>query len=143
MMNQAKRDIVLKVAWQCWGTLYRWGGDDPSSFDCSGFVIECLKSTGALPRNGDWTAAALYHRFPIKPATGKAGDLVFWSNVKDGRIIHVEICLNEDLSIGASGGGSLTKTEKDAIDSNAYIKVRPMESRKNLYGFVNPYAGAN
>ena len=139
MMNQAKRDMVLKIAWRCWGTLYRWGGDDPSSFDCSGFVIECLKSVGALPRKGDWTAAALYHKFPIKPANGKAGDLAFWSNIDNGKIIHVEICVNDDLSIGASGGGSLTRTEKDAIRQNAFIKVRPIESRKHLYGFANPY----
>ena len=139
MRNEAKRDMVLKIAFSYLGKPYIWGGDDFSGFDCSGFVIECLKSIGSLPRKGDWTAAALYHKFPIKPANGKAGDLVFWANTEGGRIIHVEICVNDDLSIGASGGGSTTKTEADAIRQNAFIKIRPMASRKYLRGFCNPY----
>ena len=139
MRNEAKRDIALKIAWQYYGLWYTWGGDDPTGFDCSGFMIEILKSLGALPRKGDWTAAGLYHRFPIKPANGKAGDLVFWSNTKGGKIIHVEIMINEELAIGASGGGSRTKTRQDAIRHNAFIKVRPIDSRKYVFGFANPY----
>ncbi len=139
MRNQAKRDMALKIAFSYIGTPYVWGGDDPSGFDCSGFVIECLKSVGSLPRRGDWTAAALWHYFPIKPANGKAGDLAFWANMQGGRIIHVEMCVNEDLAIGASGGGSRTKTRQDAIRDNAFIKIRPIDSRKYLYGFANPY----
>ena len=138
MRNEAKRQLVLDIAFSYLGTFYTWGGDDPSSFDCSGFVIECLKSVGALPREGDWTAKALWHKFPIKPANGKAGDLVFWSNPSD-KIIHVEICINEDVAIGASGGGSKTKTREDAIKHNAFIKIRPIDSRKHVKGFVNPY----
>ena len=101
--------------------------------------IEILKSVGKLPRKGDWTAAALHHKFPIKPANGKAGDLVFWASVRGGRIIHVEIMINEELSIGASGGGSKTKTQQDAIKHNAFIKIRPIDSRKYIFGFANPY----
>lgn len=137
--NEAKRQLVLKIAFSYLGTFYSWGGDSPSGFDCSGLVIECLKSVGALPRKGDWTAAALYHRFPIKPANGKAGDLVFWANQKGGKIIHVEICINGDLAIGASGGGSRTRTRQDAINHNAFIKIRPIDSRKYVVGFANPY----
>ena len=139
MRNDAIRDMVLKIAFSYLGKPYIWGGDDFSGFDCSGFVIECLKSVGVLPRKGDWTAAALWHMFPIKPANGMAGDLVFWSRVEGGRIIHVEICVNDELSIGASGGGSKTITREDAIRQNAFVKVRPMDSRKCLAGFCNPY----
>jgi len=139
MRNEAKRDLVLKIAFSYLGTFYSWGGDSPSGFDCSGFVIECLKSVGVLPRKGDWTAAALYHRFPIKPANGKAGDLVFWANTTGGKIIHVEIMINDELAIGASGGGSKTLTRQDAIRHNAFIKIRPIDSRKHIAGFCNPY----
>ena len=139
MRQQYKRDMALKIAWKFYGTYYTWGGDDPSGFDCSGLIVECLKSVDCLPRSGDWTAASLWHRFPIKPANGKAGDLVFWSNVPNGRIIHIEMCISEELSIGASGGGSRTKTRQDAIRHNAFIKVRPFDSRKNLFGFADPY----
>jgi len=137
--NEEKRQLVLKIAFSYLGTPYTWGGDDFSAFDCSGLIIECLKSVGSLPRKGDWTAAALYHRFPIQPANGKAGDLVFWANQKGGKIIHVEICINSELAIGASGGGSRTRTRQDAIKHNAFIKIRPIDSRKHIAGFVNPY----
>ena len=139
MRNESKRDLVLKIAMHYMGVPYTWGGDDSSSFDCSGLVVECLQSVGSLPRKGDWTAAALYQMFPIKPANGKAGDLVFWTNTPGGRIIHVEIMINDELSIGASGGGSKTKTRQDAIKHNAFIKIRPIDSREYIAGFVNPY----
>ena len=143
MRNEARRQLVLDIAFSYLGTFYTWGGDSPNGFDCSGLAIECLKSVGALPRKGDWTAAALWHKFPIKPANGKAGDLVFWANQPNGKIIHIEIMVNEDLAIGASGGGSRTRTRHDAIKHNAFIKIRPVDSREHIAGFANPYVGQN
>jgi cell wall-associated NlpC family hydrolase len=140
MNEQEKRDWVLWLAKQYYGLWYKWGGDDPAGFDCSGLVIECLKSIGILPRQGDWTAQDLWYRFPISPANPKPGDLVFYNNAKTvKKIIHVEICLNDELSIGASGGGKFIKTEQDAKKYNAFIKVRPFGSRDKLRGFKNPY----
>lgn len=140
MRESEKRQKVIKIAWSYLGTFYKWGGDDPSGFDCSGLVIECLKSVGILPRRGDWTADNLWNKFRIKPANPREGDLVFWHTSGNfNRIIHIEICINEELSIGASGGGSLIKTEQDAIKHNAFIKIRPFDSRPSLRGFANPY----
>ena len=137
------RDVVIKIAWSYLGKFYKWGGDDPSGFDCSGLVVECLKSIGLLSRKSDYTAQGLKDLFMwgTRPEGEKpeAGDLVFWTNEDGDRIIHVEICINSRLSIGASGGGSRTVTEADAIRDNAYIKVRPFKSRQNLWGFINPY----
>ena len=133
------KEIALKVAWSFLGRPYIWGGDDPvKGFDCSGFVIECLKSAGTLPRNGDWTANGLYNLF-VRVKDPYEGCLVFWRKTTKGKIIHVELCLNDKFSIGASGGGQHTITEQDAIDQNAYIKVRPFRSRKGVAGFVNPF----
>jgi cell wall-associated NlpC family hydrolase len=121
------------------GVFYKWGGDDPSGFDCSGFVIEVLKAVGCLKRIGDWTAAGLFELFEKIPENYIApGDLVFWSNPA-GKIIHVEMIIAGKLSIGASGGGSATITAVDAIRQNAYIKVRPIYSRPAIAGFANPY----
>ena len=44
-----RRFYAYKLAWKYIGKFYKWGGDDPSGFDCSGFVIEILKSVGILP----------------------------------------------------------------------------------------------
>jgi cell wall-associated NlpC family hydrolase len=134
------RELFLKIAWSYLGKPYVWGGDDPlQGFDCSGFVIECLKSVGVLPRKGDWTAHMLRdHFYHYSGRDPKPGDLVFWQN-NNGKIIHVEICLDTRLSIGASGGGSRTRTIEDAIKQNAFIKIRPFNTRKNIKGFADPF----
>jgi cell wall-associated NlpC family hydrolase len=139
MDERSQRKMVQRIAMSYLGTFYIWGGDDPSGFDCSGLAIECLKSVGVLPREGDWTAQDLSAMFPrVDPPQG--GDLVFWTSLQgSSHVVHVEICLSEELSIGASGGGSKTKTIKDAIKQNAFIKIRPIHSRKNVWGYVNPY----
>jgi cell wall-associated NlpC family hydrolase len=139
MINErAARKLVLRIAFHYLGTFYIWGGDDPSAFDCSGFAIECLKSVGVLPRSGDWTANGLSGRF-VGVVEPNPGDLVMWANAEQTRFIHVEICIGRGLSIGASGGGSKTKTIKDAIKQNAFIKVRPIDSRPGPKAYFNPY----
>ena len=140
MTEDEKRSIFLQVAMSFYGTFYSWGGDDPSGFDCSGLTVECGKSIGILPRRGDWPARGLHLLWKNNQVTiPKAGDIVFWQNKARNDIVHVEIILNEELSIGASGGGSRTKTRQDAIRDNAFIKIRPFNSRPYLKGFFNPY----
>jgi cell wall-associated NlpC family hydrolase len=133
------RDIATKIAWHYLGTPYLWGGDNPKGFDCSGLCIEILKSVGKLPAKGDWTAAGLFEKFKHARVTfAQEGCLVFWGRTLEG-ITHIEYCLNEDLSIGASGGGSKTKTIQDAFKQDAYIKVRPIRPRAPI-AFVDPFA---
>lgn len=137
MMNQGT--FVTWYAKKFIGKWYKWGGDDPSGFDCSGLAIECLKAVGKLPRKFDTTAAGLQNMYKDKTVeTASAGCLVFWTS-SSGKIIHVEICLDEFLAVGASGGGSKTRTVDDAIRHNAFIKVRPMKSRARIHSIVNPF----
>jgi len=139
MMLSSKIDLAVKIAFSFLGRPYVWGGDDPMrGFDCSGFVIEVLKSVGMLPREGDWTAAQLFDRFNVM-TDPLIGGLVFYRGYESGKIIHVELLIDEEHSIGASGGGSKTMTGQDAIDQNAYIKVRPWKSRGNVAGFCDPF----
>lgn len=132
------KEVAIKTAWTYLGRPYIWAGDDPiRGFDCSGFVIECLRSAGRLPRSGDWSAEQLYGKFP-NVAEPDEGCLVFWVNMA-GKIIHVEICLDNTFSIGSSGGGSETLTEADAIRQNAYIKIQPFRTRPGIFGFIDPF----
>ena len=124
------------------GTWYTWGGDDPSSFDCSGLAIEFCKSFGGLPRGGDWTAHALAHMFnKIDPEEKEdaAGNLVFWWGSSNTRIGHVEICVGNGIALGASGGGPWVKTIEDAIASNAFVKQRPIASRGGVAWYGDPF----
>jgi len=129
--------IVSSLAFKFIGKPYIWAGDDAvGGFDCSGLVIELLKSVGLLPRSGDWTAEGLYLLFEDKKVlVAKEGCLVFFA--KNNKINHVEYVWKNGLTIGASGGGSRILTRKDAIKYNAYVKIRPL--RKDVYAIVNPF----
>lgn len=137
-----KRKLAIKIAFEFLGMPYIWGGDDPiKGFDCSGMIIEILKSVGILPRKGDWTADGLLIYFRKKGTWGASpyeGCLVFYLNNND-RAVHVEMCIDKELSIGASGGGSKTKTAADAIRQNAYVKIRPFCSKVGSLVFVDPF----
>ena len=150
-MNQ--RELAMKVAWSYLGKWYKWGGDDPSGFDCSGFVVETMKSVGLMGRKADATAAMLFmntKEYIVPAALLGEGDLLFFGNdlpstypgtnprevrVNGVRseITHVEIAISRKFSIGASGGGSRTRTVDDAIRDNAFIKIRPINFDKLLF----------
>ena len=135
-----RREKAFQVAWSFHGTPYIWGGDDFSGFDCSGYVLEILQSVGLVPHRHDTTAHGLYAMLANKRRDlPYRGCLVFWK--RNGKMVHVEFCLDEELSIGASGGGSDTEDEADAIVHNAYVKVRPFVPRKGhaqLF-YVDPF----
>jgi len=52
---------------------------------------------------------------------------------------HVEFCIDELHTIGASGGGNRNLTQEDAIRTNAYVKVRPIIGRIEYKAIVNPF----
>ena len=134
------RELALRLAWHMWGQPYRWGGDDPiDGFDCSGMVVEILKSTGQLPRDGDWSAQGLFNLFKNKIAVvARPGCLVFWGHDLK-QITHIEMMIDNLRTIGASGGGSRTLTELDAVKQNAYIKIRPLAGRNAPVSIVDPF----
>lgn len=121
------------------GTPYRWGGDDPSGFDCSGYVLECLKSAGKVGETEDLTADQMLTRFSRwRTDTATRGALQFLCD-KTGHAYHMVICLDEHFQIGASGGNSTTLSPVDAWRQNAYIKIRPIVLSEGAV-FVDPFA---
>lgn len=140
MVEIMYRDVATKIAFSFLGMPYVWGGDDPvRGFDCSGLCIEVLKSVGRLPIEGDWTAQDLFYRFEQCEKTfASEGCLVFWGESKY-KIRHVEYCIDENLSIGASGGGSRTKDLQDAIQQNAYVKIRPFREKPGIVAIIDPF----
>jgi len=129
----------LQVARSMLNMFYRWGGDDPSGFDCSGVAVECLKVCGLIPLHSDYSAEALWTKFIDKETpTPDAGCLAFWFD-STGKAIHVAICLDPTYCLTADGGGSHVKTVEDAVKYNAFIKVRRIDHRKTKPQFVNPF----
>ena len=138
--SAAVRDSAIQYALTFTGKPYSWGGDDAvAGFDCSGLVIEVLKSVGAFPRGQDMTSHGLYTRYRDHSVPEPyAGCLLFWGSSID-KIKHVEMAVNDWQAIGASGGGSKTLTRQDAIDHNAFVKMRPIAGRKRpLVAIVDP-----
>lgn len=132
-----QRELATKVAWAYIGTWYSWGGDSPDGFDCSGLVIEILKSADELSRRFDATADRLYGMF-TEVEHPYEGCLACYLN-SDGKCVHIEYCIDEHTTIGASGGYSATKTKEDAIKHNAFVKVRPINYRRGEVVFVDPF----
>ncbi|MBU8934632.1 MAG: C40 family peptidase [candidate division Zixibacteria bacterium] len=130
----------LKTALSYLGTPYIWGGDDPSGFDCSGLVVECLKSAGLLSENKDFTADDLLRHFqPNAVELPRSGALLFRIDC-NGRAGHVAICLDRYFKIEAAGGGSGTTDPSKAWRDNAYVRIRPLHFNPTWHRVVYPFA---
>lgn len=84
------------------GVPYRYGGNNPRGFDCSGLVQYSYSRAGArLPRS---TQAQLAHSHPISRRHLRRGDLLFFD--QDGkRASHVAIYLGDDRFVHAPSRG--------------------------------------
>ena len=139
MDDPYRKEAILNLC-RWIGTPYTWGGDDFSSFDCSGLIVEVLKSVGFIKESRDFTADGLYHLFEDYEIgeSPRSGCLVFWFNPISGRAVHVAMMKDELFLVHSSGGGQNIKTIQDAIKHNAFVKPRPFlevaKFRKNEYG---------
>lgn len=91
------------------GAPYRNGGNDPSGFDCSGFVSYVFAQQGfALPR----TVAEQYDAGRGVAADAAApGDLIFFSTVAPGAS-HVGIVVSADLFVHAPSSSGVVRVER-------------------------------
>lgn len=132
-----RRDAAVAYALLYVGTWYSWGGDDPSGFDCSGLITEVGQSVGAIGRKEDYTAEG-WRQLAIACGAGIPapipGCLVFFG---EREASHVAIAINSWQMIEAAGGGRHVTTKDAAIKANAFIKVRPIRSRKNVLGYAD------
>lgn len=143
-------DSVREAAFFVWERLlnvpYLWGGDDPlAGVDCSGLVLEGLKSVGIVPRESDSTADQLLTVvFKDKPRQMRLqrGMLVFYGTPAHHveivwAVIERETLERVTLTIGASGGGSKTVDRAEAVRANAYVKIRRITP--NWIAAVDPF----
>ena len=130
--------IAVTYALSFLGVHYRWAGDDPmAGYDCSGLVQEILASVGLDPA-GDQSAQMLYDYFkPVAQSAIGQGALVFYG--KDVKSInHVAFMVGNRSVIEAGGGGSTTVNLEAAIKQNAFIRIRPVDHRKDRVAVLMP-----
>lgn len=132
-------DILVAYILQFVGMPYRWGGDDTiGGFDCSGVVQEWLSSAGIDPP-GDQTAQALYDHFEKRGSWNeyRPGALAFYGK-SCLNISHVGMMVDAYRIAEAAGGGSRTNDLAGAERDNAYIRLRPVNYRKDLVAIIYP-----
>jgi cell wall-associated NlpC family hydrolase len=93
---------IVGIAATMLGKPYRYGGNSPKGFDCSGLVFYSFDRLGIkVPR----TAADQRHAaIKVKKANLQLGDLVFFRSSK-GRVDHVGIYVGEGRFIHAPNVG--------------------------------------
>jgi cell wall-associated NlpC family hydrolase len=78
--GQRAAEVALKYR----GVPYRWGGTEPSGFDCSGFVQHVYAQIGLkLPRSA---AQQFEHGTPVSRDNLRPGDLVFFDRLRHNGI---------------------------------------------------------
>jgi len=96
---------ILSIAQNFLGTPYRYGGVDPSGFDCSGLVQFSHRYAGInVPRT---TAAQYKEAHPVTRSELKPGDLIFFRIQR--RISHVAIYAGQGEFIHAPSSGKQVK----------------------------------
>jgi len=98
--SNIQEEIVAK-ALTFLGTPYRWGGNGPNAFDCSGFVIYVLRPFGvtSLPRRSRDMASAGVH---VARADVEPGDLMFFATMGGRTVSHVGIYIGNGQLVHAS-----------------------------------------
>jgi cell wall-associated NlpC family hydrolase len=95
---------IVSIAAKYLGAPYRYGGDSPKGFDCSGLVFYSFEQLGLrVPRTAadQRKAAERVKRSNLEP-----GDLVFFRSSR-GRIDHVGIYAGDGKFIHAPNSGSV------------------------------------
>lgn len=104
---------VASVALSYQGVPYRWGGADPSGFDCSGFVMWVYAQFGiGLPHSVSGIEAS---GTIIDPSAALPGDIVTMSG-------HNGIYLGDGMMIDAPGDGDVVRVRP--IYTSSYWIVR-------------------
>jgi cell wall-associated NlpC family hydrolase len=101
--ERAEREAIVETALGEVGRPYRYGGDSPEGFDCSGLVEYSYAEAGiSLPHN---TAAQRRVGRRISLDDARPGDLLFYRFENSPSALHVAIYLGHGKMVHAPESG--------------------------------------
>ncbi|HBG4733726.1 TPA: C40 family peptidase [Clostridioides difficile] len=101
-----KAGTVIAEAKKHLGKPYKWGGNGPSNFDCSGLMVYCFKKVNVnLPRTSRQQATK---GKKVEKNNLQAGDLVFFHNP----VSHVGLYIGSGEYLHAPQTGDVVKISK-------------------------------
>lgn len=119
-------DTIVSVALQYQGAPYRYGGADPSGFDCSGFTQFVIANTVGIDIGHGVAGQTGYGAF-VEWGAWAPGDLVFFANTFSEGISHVGIYIGDGQFIHAeneSTGVTISSLYSDYYSSHYYGAYR-------------------
>ncbi len=124
------------------GTPYFYGGDDAvGGFDCSGLASELSRASGLEAWNFRMNAQQIFDRWKTRYRSAgpvpQLGDFAFYGT-GENTIEHIAFCVNGATIIEAGGGDSATINPADAIQKNAFTRMRLLNYRRNLFAVLRP-----
>ena len=110
-------DRAAAIALNQLGTPYRYGGSNPTGFDCSGLVQYSYARAGLpLPRT---TRALWNHAEPVDSRRIRPGDLLFFEI--SGKMSHVGLYLGNGRFVHAPSSGKVVSVE--SLHSDYYSRA--------------------
>ena len=114
------RTNMIDYAMRYLGTPYVWGGNSLSrGVDCSGFVQQVFKAYGYHTPRVSREMARTYSA--VSRSEAKAGDLVFYHDLKTGVVDHVAIYIGNGKIIHANNGVEISNVNYRTVYKYARV----------------------
>ena len=136
MILADKRAAAVEYAKHFIGTPYEWSGDNPQGADCSGFVGMVYRGVGLLGNREDISSQMFFDRWQQHRVHNPTPGAFVVFGKQHSEITHIALIIDDEHILEAGGGNRTTKTPGDADKQNAFVRMRPINTRKDWLGNI-------